>query len=142
MIVAIFTVYSVIIDDLAKEPDFRKDLNSLNAQLLTGKPQNNFTLHTFVKFLATIYETYCQFASDTIIKDTFQFMGGSSHEAEGEEKSFRLPAEVSELAYYLRTKVGLCEAYAWLLLPTQQFIEEEILRDCLPTIPYLMLYFN
>ena len=142
MIVAIFTVYSIIIDDLAKEPEFRKDLNSLNAQLLTGKPQNNFTLHPFVKFLATIYETYGQFASDTIIKDTFQFMGGSSHEAEGEEKSFRLPAEVSELVYYLRTKVGLCEAYAWLLLPTQQFIEEEILRDCLPTIPYLMLYFN
>lgn len=139
--VAIYTVYNLIIDDRANGPEFRKDLNSLNTRLLTGKPPGISLLQSYDKFLATMHETFGQFPGDMIIKDTPQFMSGSCLEAEG-DKTLKWPVEAPEFANYFRLKVGLPEGFAFMLFPTQQFTEEEVLRDCLPVIPYLVSYIN
>ena len=139
--IAVYSVYTIFVDDRSSDPEFRKDLDHFNRRLFSGKPQKNILLQAYAKRLSTMHETFGQFGSDMIAKDTIQFLGGNSLEAEPEE-AFKWPAEAPEYPYYFRVKNGISEAYAFLLFPLKQFTKEEILRDCLPTITYLVHHFN
>ncbi|KAF4767117.1 hypothetical protein HAV15_009452 [Penicillium sp. str.  len=92
------------------------------------------------EFLSSFHSIFGQFAGDMIIKDSLQFISACYAEAESENIQF--PAEAHLFPSYFRLKVGVAEAYSFMLFPTAQFSEAECLRYCLPLIPYLTLAFN
>ncbi|KAJ5957419.1 hypothetical protein N7501_011698 [Penicillium viridicatum] len=75
-----------------------------------------------------------------IIKDSLQFISACYAEAESENVQF--PTEAHLLPSYFRLKVGVAEAYSFMLFPTAQFSEAECFRYCLLLIPYLISGFN
>jgi hypothetical protein len=75
-----------------------------------------------------------------IIKDSVQFISACYLEAESENLQF--PPEAHLFPSYFRLKVGVAEAYSFMLFPISQFREAEWLQHCLPLIPYLTWGFN
>ncbi|KAJ5158759.1 uncharacterized protein N7500_008410 [Penicillium coprophilum] len=138
--VAVFTTYCLIIDDFAHDLDFRHHLKQFNICLLTRQPQGSPVLESMGKFLSSFHSIFGQFAGDMIIKDSLQFISACYAEAESENIQF--PAEAHLFPSYFRLKVGVAEAYSFMLFPTTQFSEAECLQYCLPLIPYLTWGFN
>ncbi|KAJ5862882.1 hypothetical protein N7455_006950 [Penicillium solitum] len=138
--VATFTTYCLIIDDFAHDLEFKHHLKRFNICLLTRQPQGSPVLERMGEFLSSFHSIFGQFAGDMIIKDSLQFISACYAEAESENIQF--PAEAHLFPSYFRLKVGVAEAYSFMLFPTAQFSEAECLRYCLPLIPYLTLAFN
>lgn len=138
--VAIFTTYCLIIDDFARDPEFRHHLKQFNVCLLARHPQDNPVLQSMAEFMRSFYPLFGQFSTDMIIKDSLQFISACYVEAENEKLCF--PAEARQFPYYFRLKVGVAEAYSFMLFPIAQFSELECLKHCLPIIPYLIRAFN
>ncbi|KAJ5185518.1 Trichodiene synthase [Penicillium cf. griseofulvum] len=138
--VAIFTTYSLIIDDFAHDPEFKRHLKQFNTCLLTRQPQGTPVLESMGKFLSSFHAIFGQFGGDMIIKDSLQFISACYLEAESENPQF--PAEAHLFPSYFRLKVGVAEAYSFMLFPITQFSEAECLQYCFPLIPYLTWGFN
>ncbi|KAJ5827276.1 Trichodiene synthase [Penicillium robsamsonii] len=138
--VAIFTTYCLIIDDSAHGLEFKQHLKRFSICLLTRQPQESPVLESMGEFLSSFHSIFGQFSGDMIIKDTLQFISACYAEAESENLQF--PAEAHLFPSYLRLKVGVAEAYSFMLFPIAQFSEAECLRYCLPLIPYLIWVFN
>ncbi|KAJ5589039.1 hypothetical protein N7537_011717 [Penicillium hordei] len=80
------------------------------------------------EFLSSFHSIFGQFAGDMIIKDSLQY---SACYTEMESKNIKFPAEAHLFPSYFRLKVGVAEAYSFMLFPTAQFSEAECLRYCL-----------
>jgi hypothetical protein len=135
--VAIFTTYSIAVDDAVEEVDMREDLKQFSRRLFGGQGQNNELLQSFANFLGTVNVLFGQFSGDLIMKDALQFLCACYAEAESKE-TLRFPSEAPDFANYFRLKTGEPEAYALMLFPSTQFSEHEFITYCLPTIPYLV----
>ncbi|CAI7622241.1 unnamed protein product [Penicillium discolor] len=131
--VAIFTTYCLIIDDFAHDLEFKHHLKRFNICLLTRQPQGSPVLESMGEFLSSFHSIFGQFAGDMIIKDSLQFI--SACYAETESENIQFPAEAHLFPSYFRLKVGVAEAYSFMLFPTAQFSEAECLRYYLPLIP-------
>ncbi|KXG46760.1 Trichodiene synthase [Penicillium griseofulvum] len=138
--VAIFTTYSLIIDDFAHDPEFKRHLKQFNTRLLTRQPQGTPILESMAEFLSSFHSIFGQFGGDMIIKDSLQFISACYLEAESANLQF--PIEAHLFPSYFRLKVGVAEAYSYMLFPTSQFSEAERLQYYLPLIPYLTWGFN
>ncbi|KGO36747.1 Trichodiene synthase [Penicillium expansum] len=138
--VAIFTTYCLIIDDSAHDLEFKNHLKRFSICLLTRQPQANPVLESMGEFLSSFHSIFGQFAGDMIIKDLLQFIAACYTEAESDHLQF--PAGAHLFPSYFRLKVGVAEAYSFMLFPIAQFSEVECLRYCLPMIPYLTWGFN
>lgn len=138
--VAIFTTYCLIIDDFAHDLEFKHHLKRFNICLLTRQPQGSPVLESMGEFLSSFHSIFGQFASDMIIKDSLQFI--SACYAEVESENIQFPTEAHLFPSYFRMKVGVAEAYSFMLFPTAQFSEAECFQYCLPLIPYLTSGFN
>ncbi|KAJ6143153.1 hypothetical protein N7471_002606 [Penicillium samsonianum] len=138
--VAIFTTYCLIIDDFAHDPEFKHHLKRFNVCLLSRQPQGSPVLESMGVFLSSFHSIFGQFAGDMIIKDSLQFISACYAEADSENLQF--PPEAHLFPGYFRLKVGVAEAYSFMLFPMAQFSEAECLRYCLPLIPYLTWGFN
>ncbi|CAI7588280.1 unnamed protein product [Penicillium glandicola] len=138
--VAIFTTYCLIIDDFAHDLEFKQHLKRFNICLLTRQPQGSPVLKSMGEFLSSFHSIFGQFSGDMIIKDSLQFISACYAEAESENVQF--PAEAHLFPGYFRLKVGVAEAYSFMLFPLAQFPEAECLRYYLPLIPYLIWGFN
>ncbi|KAJ5776432.1 uncharacterized protein N7511_001443 [Penicillium nucicola] len=136
--VAIFTTYSIAIDDAVDNATMRDDLKQFSRCLLSGQKQKNEMLESYAKFLSnTIHATFGQFSGDLIIKDALQFISACYVEAECKE-TLEFPASAPDFANYFRLKTGEPEAYAVMLFPSSQFTEHEFIAYCLPAVPYLI----
>jgi hypothetical protein len=140
--VAIYSTYSIAIDDAVDEVSMRDDLKQFSRCLFSGQEQKNQLLQSFANFLSTtVHAMFGQFSGDLIIKDALQFISACYAEAEFKE-ILRFPSEAPDFANYFRLKTGEPEAYALVLFPSAQFSEYEFITYCLPTIPYLVSFLD
>ena len=138
-IIGIYTTYAIAIDDRAQE--MKHDLKSFSACLVSKKPLGNKLLQSFANFLKPMNCIFGQFGGDMIIKDSLQFVSSCYLEAEA-NKQLLFPANSPDFAQYLRLKTGVAEAYAFMMFPEQQFLEDECLGTYLPMICYMQGYLN
>ncbi|KAJ5494338.1 hypothetical protein N7463_010425 [Penicillium fimorum] len=85
------------------------------------------------EFPSPLHSIFGQFSGDMIIKDSLRFISACYAESE----NLQFPAEAHLFPNYFRLKVGVAQAYSFMLFPIEQFSEAECLRYCLPLIPYL-----
>ncbi|CAG8887215.1 unnamed protein product [Penicillium egyptiacum] len=117
--VAIFTTYCLIIDDFAHDLEFKHHLKRFNICLLSRQPQGTPVLESMGEFLSSFHSIFGQFSGDMIIKDALQFI--SACYAESESENVKFPAEAHLFPSYFRLKLGVAEAYSFMLFPTAQF---------------------
>ncbi|KAJ6073005.1 hypothetical protein N7467_011090 [Penicillium canescens] len=140
--VAIYSTYSIAIDDAVDEVSMRDDLKQFSRCLFSGRKQKNQLLQSYADFLsATVHTTFGQFSGDLIIKEALQFISACYVEAEFKE-TLRFPSEAPDFANYFRLKTGEPEAYALMLFLSAQFSEYEFITYCLPTLPYLVSFLD
>jgi hypothetical protein len=138
-IIGIYTTYAIAIDDRAQE--MKHDLKDFSTLLLSEKPQGNKLLQSFAHFMKPMRQIFGQFGGDMVIKDSLQFVSSCYLEAEAKDRLL-FPEDAPEFAQYLRLKTGVAEAYAFMLFPEKQFLEDEYLGTYLPAIWYMQAYLN
>ncbi|KAH8817068.1 isoprenoid synthase domain-containing protein [Xylogone sp. PMI_703] len=137
--IGIFTTYLFIIDDFGK--DFTNDLENFQARLLSGEPQPNLILKSFLEFMPTMRTLYGRFACDMMLKATIEFIGGCLLENQY-DGHIEPPRTAPTFASYFRLKTGYAEPYAHFLFPEAKYPEASHLQEYLPIIPDLLNFIN
>ncbi|KAI1106469.1 putative trichodiene synthase [Jackrogersella minutella] len=137
--IAIYSTLAIMIEDTSKEN--LTDLKSFHDRLLHRQPQANKLLETTIHFIQGLRGIYGPFISEMITKATMEFISVCIFEQEY-EGIFAAASSTPEFPWYLRLKTGIGEAYAFFAFPEALYPEDTFLPTILPTIPYLLRFFD
>lgn len=137
-VIAIYTVYVLIIDDLADE--FAQDLRAYATSLTSDQSPDNEVLRGLTFFLSQENHLFGSYGGSMLVKSTLDFITAST--VEKDQSAVRLSPDSPDYLDYFRFKTGISEGYSMLLFPSCRYPESESLHRYLPAIPPLMHFYN
>ncbi|KAH8809352.1 putative trichodiene synthase [Xylogone sp. PMI_703] len=138
-IIAIYTTLMITVDDISK--DNVDDYKDFQVRLLRKQSQPNPALRSIVQFMDVIRQTYGNFVSNMIMKETIGFVDACIFEQEYEGKLV-LTQSTPEFPLYLRLKTGIAEVYSLFAFPQVLYPEEKFLSVYIPAVPDILKFFN